>query len=264
MSVPALEWHTFPGHSAEWWEQFREVSDRLDAAMLTEKLADEIIPKIASPLLRREAEIAAEVVVRHLNRVQSEELAERAVQSAARLAATLRRLGDRATDNASTAEAQALVLVLAGRFGEAAAEAEPFLGTAPLLRIFVGSLRLERFDMNLTVRLIRAGQRPAMAVRSGLVVGKYGWWPDWLLKIVTERAMAGTLDAEMITAMDRCAYAELSPAQAKVARKLLSGDQAAIDASAYSLEGMGEAEAAAKLREGDLTAVALAARLIPL
>ena len=261
MSAPTT---VFPGHEPEWWEQFREVSEKLDVATLTEKMAEEIIPKISSPLLRREAEIAADVVVRHLNRMQSEELAERAVRSADRLEATLNRLSDRATDNASTAEARALQHVLAGRFGEAASEAELFLGTAPLLRIFVGSLRLEYFDVNLTVRLIRAGQRPAMAVRSGLVVGKYGWWPDWLLKIITERALDGTLDPEMITAMDRCAYAELSPAQAKVARKLLSGDRAAIDASAYSLEGMGEDDAAAKLREGDLTAVALAARLIPL
>jgi hypothetical protein len=263
MSAPLAE-HAFAGHPPQWWEQFREVSDRLDSATLTEKLADEIIPKISSPLLRREAEIAAEVVIRHLNRVQSEELAERAQRSAARLEATLRRLADRASDNASTVEAHALCQALAGRFAEAAAEAELFLGTTPLLRIFLGSLRLERFDMNLAVRLIGTGQRPAMAIRSGLVVGKYAWWPDWLLKIITERAVAGTLDAEMIAAMDRCAYAELSPAQAKVAGKLLSGNQAAIDASAASLEGMGEKGAAARLREGDLNAVALAARLIPL
>ena len=252
------------GHPAEWWEQFREVSEKLDAGTLTEKLADEIIPRIASPLLRREAEIAAEVVIRHLNRIHSEELAERAAQSAARLEATLTRLGERSTDNASTVEAHALCQALAGRFAEAAAEAEPFLGTTPLLRIFVGALRLERFDVNLTVRMIKDGQRPAMAVESGLVVGRYAWWPDWLLKIVTERAIAGTLDAEMIAALDRCAYAELSAAQAKVARKLLSGDPAAIEASAASLAGMGERVAAAKLREGDLSAVALAARLIPL
>jgi hypothetical protein len=264
MSAAPLERPASPGHPPQWWMQFQEVSDRLDVAILTEKLADEIIPKISSPLLRREAEIAAEVVVRHLNRPQSEELAVRARRSAARLEATLERLADRATDDASTTEAHAVCQALAGRFGEAAAEAEQFLGTTPLLRIFVGSLRLERFDVNLTVRLIRAGQRPAMAIRAGLVVGKYGWWPAWLLAIITERAVAGTLDAEMITAMDRCAYADLSPAQAKVARKLLSGDRAAIDASASSLEGMGETGAAAKLREGDLTAVALAARLVPL
>ena len=116
-------------------------------------------------------------------------------------------------------------------------EAEPFLGTVPLLRVFVAALRLERFDVGLTVRLIRAGQRPAAAVQTGLAVGKYGWWPDWLIKIVSERAMAGALDEETITALDRCAYAELSPAQARIARRLLSGDQAMIDASAAPPRG---------------------------
>jgi hypothetical protein len=103
-----------------------------------------------------------------------------------------------------------------------------------------------------------------VAVHSGLVVGKYGWWPTWLLKIVTERALAGTLDSETITALDQCAYAELSPAQARMARRLLNGEANLVEASAYRLETLGEPQAAAKLREGDLTAVALAARLIPL
>ncbi len=258
------EWDAYPAHPPQWWEQFRQASENLDAATLTEGMADEIIPKIASPLLRREAEIAADVVLRFLNRAYSEELAERATRSAARLVATLDRLGERSTDDSSTAEAYALCHVLAGRFAEAATHAEPFLGTAPLLRIFVGALRLERFDMNLTVRLIKAGQRPADAIQVGLVVGKYAWWPDWLLKIVSDRALARTLTSEMITALDRCAYAVLSPAQARVARKLLTGDQSMIDAAAYRLEGMGELDAAVKLRDGDLTTVALTARLIPL
>src|SRR4051812_75299 len=105
MSAPTTtEWHAFGGHPAEWWEQFREVSEKLDVATLTEKLADEIIPKITSPLLRREAEIAADVVVRHLNRMQSEELADRALRSAPRLEATLNRLGERSSNDSSTAE----------------------------------------------------------------------------------------------------------------------------------------------------------------
>lgn len=153
---------------------------------------------------------------------------------------------------------------LRGRYAEGASAAEPFLGTVPLLRVFVAALRLERFDVGLTVRLIRAGQRPADAVQTGLAVGKYGWWPDWLIKIVSERAMAGVLDEETIAALDRCAYADLSPAQARIARRLLSGDEAMVDASAARLEDLGEVDAAVKLRQGDLTAVALAARLIPL
>src|SRR3954470_12813981 len=195
-------------HPASWWAQFQEVSERFDAALVAEGLADEIIPKIGSPLLRREAEIASEVVVRHLNKMSSPELAERAAKATARLIATVERLTDRSTgDDITTTEAVALCHVLQGRYAEGASAAEPFLGTVPLLRVFVAALRLERFDVGLTVRLIRAGQRPAIAVQTGLAVGRYGWWPDWLIKIVSERAMAGVLDEETITALDRCAYA---------------------------------------------------------
>jgi len=252
-------------HPASWWAQFPDVSGSFDAALVTEGISDLIIPKIPSPLLRREAEIAADVVVRHLAKPSSPELAERAAKQIKRLLATVERLAERSTgDDAGIAETYVVCHALRGDWDAAAAEAEPFVGTHPLLRVFVGALRLERFDTALAVRLLRAGQGPAAAVKAGLMVGKYGWWPDWLLKIVTERALAGTLDQATITALDRCAYAELSPAQAKMARRLLNGDQALIDASAYRLEALGEPRGAAKLREGDLTAVALAARLIPL
>ncbi|MFI5895099.1 hypothetical protein ACIA5D_33865 [Actinoplanes sp. NPDC051513] len=251
-------------HPASWWAQFPKVSDRFDAAVVTEGLADSITPKIASPLLRREAEIAAEVVVRYLNKPVSPELAERSAKAIERLVATVERIAERHTgEDSGTAEVYALCHALQGRWADAAAEAEPFVGTQPLLKVFVGALHLERFDTGLTVRLLRAGQDPGTAVQAGLVVGKYGWWPHWLLKIVSERAMAGTLDAETVAALDRCAYAELTPAQSKMARRLLNGDEGLIDASAARLETLGEGEAAAKLREGDLTAVALAARLIP-
>ena len=253
------------GHPATWWAQFQDVSDRFDAALVTEGLSDSIIPKIGSPLLRREAEIAADVVVRHLNKPASEELEARSGKAVERLVATVERLDERATtDEVGTDVAYALCHALQGRWPEAAAEAEPFVGTQELLRVFVSALRLERFNTALTVRLLRAGQLPAAAVQSGLVVGKYGWWPAWLIKIVTERALAGTLDEETITALDRCAYAELSPAQARMARRLLNGETDLVDASAFRLETLGEPGAARKLREGDLTAVALAARLIPL
>ena len=256
---------THSRHPTAWWAQFQEVTDRFDGAVVTEALADEIIPKIGSPLLRREAEIASEVVVRHLNKIASPELAERAAKATARLVATVARLDERSTsEEASTVEAFALCAALQGRWAEAASEAEPFVGTTPLLKAFVSALRLERFDMALTVKLLRAGQGPAKAVQTGLEMGKYGWWPAWLLTIVTERAMAGTLDPGTISALDRCAYAELTPAQARVAGKLLSGDDSLVAASAHRLETLGEPDAAAKLREGDLSAVALAARLIPL
>jgi len=254
-----------PGHPASWWAQFPEVSEKFDAALVTEGLADVISPKIASPLLRREAEIAAEVVVLHLNKVNSPELAARADKAIGRLEATVARLTDRSTaEDAGTSEAYALCHALRGRWAEAAAAAEKFAGTQPLLKVFVAALRLERFDTSLTVRLLRAGQRPEAAIQSGLVVGKYAWWPDWLIRIVSERALAGKLDEGTITALDQCAYAELSPAQARMAGRLLNGEESLVEASAHRLEAMGEQEAAAKLREGDLTAVALAARLIPL
>lgn len=265
----SVETHTLEtphrGHPASWWAQFPEVSDRFDAALVAETLSDEIIPKIASALLRREAEIATEIVIRHLNKPSSEELAARAKKGVQRLVATVERLEERSTgEDAGIAETWALCRCLQGDWAEAAAEAEAFVGTAPLLRAFVSALRLEHFDISLTVKLLNAGQVPAAAVRTGQIVGKYGWWPTWLLKIVNERAMAGTLDEDTIAALDNCAYAELSPAQARMARRLLNGEPDLIDASAYRLEGLGEARAAAKLREGDLIAVALAARLIPL
>jgi hypothetical protein len=252
-------------HPPSWWAQFQEVSDRFDAASVTEVLADVIVPKITSPLLRREAEIAVEVVVRYLNRPDSPELAERARKATARLIATVDRLDERATGgDLTTGETASLIHVLKGRYDEAASEAEPFVGTIPLLKAFVTALRLEYFDIALTVKLIGAGQGPADAVQVGLLIGRYGWWPEWLLGIVADRALAGTLDQSMIVALDRCAYAELSPAQAKIARRLLTGDNTIVEAASARLEDMGESDAADKLRQGDLTAVALAARLIPL
>jgi hypothetical protein len=254
-----------PRHPASWWAQFQEVTERFDAASVTEVLADEIIPKISNPLLRREAEIATEVVVRYLNKVSSPELAERATKATARLIATVERLNERATsEDLTTTETAALVHVLQGRYADAASEAETFVGTVPLIKAFVAALRLEYFDVALTVKLIGAGQGPTAAVQTGLAIGRYGWWPEWLLQIVADRAMAGRLDPETISALDRCAYAELSPAQARIARRILNGDPAMIEQSANRLEDLGEQDAATKLRQGDLTAVALAARLIPL
>ncbi|MBG0562934.1 hypothetical protein [Actinoplanes aureus] len=251
-------------HPASWWAQFQEASDRFDTAYLTEGLSDLITAKISSPLLRREAEIAADIVVRHLGKPNSEELAERAVKGVERLVATVERLGERSGEAFELREVHALCHLLEGRYGEAANEAEEFVKTHSILRIFVGALRLERFDGDVAVKMLAAGQPPAAALASGKVIGKYSWWPSWLLKIVTERALAGELDEETVAALDRCAYAELSPAQSRIARRLLAGEDALVDASAVRLEGLGEKDAAEKLRKGDLNAVALAARLMPL
>jgi hypothetical protein len=252
------------GHPASWWAQFEQCSERLDAASLTDALSDVITPGIPSMLLRREAEIATDIVLRHLNRPTSGELADQAQRVTARLIATVERLADRALgDDSGTTEAYAHCLVLQGRWAEAAAEVEPATGTMPLLRAFVSALRLDGFGSELALRLLKAGQAPAGAVQSCLAIGRYSWWPDWLLRIVTERVLAGTADATTITALQRCAFAELSPTQARMAKRLFDNEPRLVEAAAARLENLGEHPAAHKLRAGDIGTVALAARLIP-
>jgi hypothetical protein len=251
-------------HPAEWWAQFPEASERFDAALLVDGFGDLLVRRITAPLLRQEARLATDVVVRWLNKPASKELETWAHAAAARLADAVRRFNDSPTSTASTEEAQVLSLALKGDFAEAAEGAEPMVGFMPLLRLFVTSLRLEYFDIPLTLRLLDSGQNPEQAIRSGFLIGKYGWWPAWLLKVVTERALAGTLDAVTIRALDQCAYAELSPFQARLARRLLDGETELISTAATRLEGLGEKNAAERLRLGDLETVALAARLVPL
>lgn len=246
----------------QWWAQFLEVSDRFDAAYLVEGLSDLVGPYIKAPLLRREAKIAADDVIRHLERPASAERAEQAREAADRLTRTLARIEDHSTGAAiSTDEAAIIALALRGEYAAAAAAAQPLVGANKLHRLFVTALRLERFDIPMALRLLEAGQSPAEAVRTGHLLGKYSWWPSWLLRIVTERALAGALDEETIAALDKCAYAELTPIQANLARKLLSGNEGLIDTAAQRLIGLGEPETAARLREGDISAVAVAARL---
>lgn len=249
-------------HLEQWWAQFLAASDRFDTAYLVEGLSDLVGPYIKAPLLRREVKIAADTVIRYLERPAIAERAEHARDAAERLARTLNRIEDRSTGAAiSTDEAAIIALALRGEYAAAAAAAEPLVGSAKLQRLFVTALRLERFDIPMALRLLEAGQTPDEAVRAGHLLGRYSWWPSWLLRVVTERALAGALDEETIVALDRCAYAELTPIQANLARKLLSGNQALIDTAAQRLVGLGETESAARLREGDIAAVAVAARL---
>lgn len=252
-------------HLEQWWAQFLQASERFDAAYLVEGIGDLVGPHIKAPLLRREVEIATDTVLRHLERPANPERAEQAEEAAARLGRTLDRIRERSTGSEiSTDEAGIVAMALRGEYAAAAAAAEPLVGTAKLQRLFVTALRLERFDIPMTLRLLDGGQDPQDAVRSGHLLGRYGWWPSWLLRVVTERALAGTLDEETVVALDRCAYAELTPLQANVARKLLSGNESFIDTAAHRMVGLGEPEAAAALRKGDINAVALAARLISL
>jgi hypothetical protein len=253
------------GHSASWWGQFEECSGRLDIASVTDALSDVITRAIPSMLLRREAEIATATVLRHLNRrPASPELAEQARRVTARLVATVDRLVDRALgDDSGTAEAYAPGGGGPARSAVPAAEVEPRLGTKPLVEAFVGALRLDGFGTELTLRLLRAGQSPAAAVESCLAIGPYSWWPDWLLSVVTERVLAGTVDASTLSALQRCAFAELSPSQARMAKRLINAEPHLVEATAARLETLGEHPAARMLREGDLGTVAFAARLIP-
>ncbi|WP_305784131.1 hypothetical protein [Symbioplanes lichenis] len=249
---------------ASWWAEFPAASDRFDRAYLLEGLADLVLPTIKAPLLRREVKIGTDTVIRYLERPLPVRLAA-AEEAVDRLERTLARIEERSTGSAiATDEALVLLTAMRGDFASAAAEAAGFVSRSRLQRLFVTALRLERFDIPLTLRLLDGGQRPADAIRSGHLIGRYSWWPSWLLRVVTERALAGTLDEATIAALDQCAYAELSPTQATIARKLLSGDARLIDTTAERLVSLGEPEAAHRLREGDLNAVALAARLVPL
>jgi len=251
-------------HPPAWWAQFLEATERFDGAYVVEGLGDLLGRKVTAPLLRQEVRIAVDVVVRYLNRPASPELTERAEAARVRLATTLSRIEERSSGGTSIVEAGAVSLALHGDYAAAAAMAEPCVGTGVLTQLFVTALRLERFDIPMTLRLLKGGREPAEAVRSGHLIGRYSWWPSWLLRVVTERALAGTLDEETIEALDKCAYAALTPAQSNLARKLLNGDMGLIDTAAQRLEQMGEGDAGDRLREGDLSTVALAARLLGL
>jgi hypothetical protein len=251
-------------HPEHWWAQFAEASDRFDAAVVVEGLGELIASRMGNPLLRREVQLATETVVRHLQRPTNPDLADDAAVVADRLTRTIERINSRSLSDSATGEAAVMDDALHGRYAAAATAAEALVGTAPLRKLFVRALRLERFDSSLAIRLLDLGRDPADAVRSGALVGQYLWWPAWLLKIITERAVAGTLDQGVITALDNCAYASLTPPQAHLARKLLGGDHRLIGVAAQRLETLGEPDAAERLRQGDLDTVALAVRLMTL
>ena len=249
-------------HSDQWWAEFVDASDRFDAAYVVEELGDLLAPTIGMPLLRREVEIATATVTRHLARPGNEDLADMARAAAQRLIRSVQRINERSVNSDDIVGAEAMCDALTGRYAQAAATAESVVGHARLCKIFVTGLRLEQFDIPLTLRLLKAGHPVTESVRSGALVGRYRYWPSWLLQIITERATAGMLDEETIAALDKCAYASLSPLQARLARKLLAGDPGLISTAAHRLEGLGEADAADRLRRGDLTTVALASRLM--
>jgi hypothetical protein len=160
--------------------------------------------------------MAAEVRVRHLQKPSSTELNERSGQAvepaggdgAASRGACRRRgragRGVRPDRDPS------------GRYAEGAAEAERSSpARCRCSKVIVEGLRLERFDMAWRMRLI-AGPDPGRVGALGTGGRQVQLVADWLLGVVTERALAGTLDAATIKALDQCAYADLSPWQAQV------------------------------------------------
>lgn len=249
-------------HPEQWWSLFPELSERFDAAYLLEGLSDLIIPRIAGALLRREVDLVTATVIRHLNRPGNEVIAEQADTAVKRLVGTLDRFVDRSLSTTVTVEAEAMCHALSGRYAAAAQAAEPLVGTAKLQLLYVTAMRLEQFEIQLAIQLLNAGRSPQEAVRSGSLIGRYRWWPSWLMQVVTEKALAGTLDEETIAALDACAYASLNPLQAHLARQLLGGDPGLIMSAAQRLEGLGELDVAERLRHGDLSTVPLAARLM--
>jgi hypothetical protein len=251
-------------HPVSWWAEFEQNCERFDGASVAEALSDVIIPAIPALLLRREAQNATDAVLRYLNRPGSEEAAERAALANVRLAATIERINERSLgDDAGTAAAYALSHVLQGKYATAAAAAEPIVGTGRLLKAFVSALHLESFGAQLAMRLLNAGNSPAVAVRPSAALARYSWWPSWLLEIVTERVMAGTLCGDTIAALKQCAFAGLTPTQARMAKRLFAAEPSLVETTASRLESLGEHPAAALLRRGDVATVAFAARLIP-
>jgi len=222
---------------------------------LLEELANALIPRIKNHLLRREVELAVATANRHLLRPDNAEYTEDAEAGQQRLRSTLERLDP-------NDEADVIRHAVEDDYAAAAAGAERLIGTSTVLHTMVTALRFERFDIDLAVQLLAAGRPPVDAVRAAGMVGRYPWWPSWLLDLARERAMAGRLDDGLIAAMDACGYAPLNNAQTHLARKLLSGDPVALASAAEQLDRRGEHAAAESLRGGDLTAVALAAKLL--
>lgn len=246
-------------HPVGWWAELLATSDHFDAPFFLEELTSALSPRVTNPLVRRELELAAAIVNRHLLRPLDVNLADDAEAARSRLRSTLDRVD---ADSTRLAEAWVINTAVSGDYPGAAAAGEPLLGGPAMLLLTMTALRFERFDTALAVNLLAAGRPPEEAIRYGALVGRYAWWPKWLLEIGTRRAMDGTLDEGVVAALDMCAFAKLTPAQTHIARKLLSGDTRALLTAADHLETIGEPAAATDLRGGDLTPVALAAKLM--
>jgi hypothetical protein len=247
-------------HGPEWWDRLMHASGPFDDAVATERLAELILPRIPHRMMRREAELAVNRVVWYLIK-QTPDLRATATRVTERLEALLLRRRDRDNDGPGVAEGEAICQLLRQRYGQAAASAEPTVGLEKLLHAIFASVRSTNLHIAFTIDLLKRGQEPEQAIRSGLALGVYRWWPGWLRTAATELAVAGRLDEEAITALDRCAFAELNPLQARMARKLMSGDSDLASQAASRLVSLGKPDAAQALLRGDLEAIAMASKL---
>jgi hypothetical protein len=247
-------------HPPEWWDGLLRACGPFDDAVATERLAELILPRISRRMVRREAEMAINRVVLFLIK-QTPDARATALKVTERLEALLLRRHDEDDEEPGVAEGQAICRLLRQQYGSAAATAERIVGMDKLLHAIFASLRSSSLHTAFTVELLKRGQEPEHAVRAGLALGTYRWWPGWLRSVATDLALAGRLDTATITALDRCAFAELNPIQARMARKLIDGDRELAGLAASRLVSLGKSDAAAALLRGDLEAIAMASKL---
>lgn len=250
-----------PPHPPEWWDGLLHACGPFDDAVATERLAELILPQIPKRMVRREAELAVNRVVSYLIK-QTPDLRATALRVTERLETLLlRRRHHGADDEPGVREGEAICRLLRQRYGDAAAAAEGTVGMENLLRAVFASVRSSTLHTAFTIELLKRGQEPEPAIRAGLALGTYRWWPTWLRTVASDLALADRLDEESIMALDRVAFAELNPLQARMARKLIGGDAELAGVAASRLMALGKADAAAALLQGDIEAIALASKL---
>ncbi len=248
-------------HPAEWWDGLLLACGPFDDAVATERLAELILPQIPRRMMRREAELAVNRVVWYLIK-QTPDLRTTALKVTERLEVLFTRRRNQGDDDETGVRAgDAICRLLRQQYGHAAAVAEATVGLEKLLLAMFASVRSSTLHTAFTVELLKRGQDPEPAIRAGLALGTYRWWPAWLRTVATDLAVAGRLDDESIMALDRAAFAELNPIQARMARKLIAGDPELAGVAASRLMSLGKADAAAALLQGDIEAIAMASKL---
>jgi hypothetical protein len=247
-------------HTPEWWDGLLNVCGPFDEAVATERLAELILPRIPHRMLRREADLALNKVVLYLIK-RTPDLHATARKVAERLEVLLVKRRREDDDEPGMSEGEALCRLMRQEYGAAAAFAERTVDLDKLLQAVFAALRSTTLHVPITIELLKRGQEPELAVRAGLALGTYRWWPEWLRSVATDLALRGQLSQDIITALDRCAFAELNPIQARMARKLIDGDPELAGIAASRLVSLGKADAAAALLRGDLEAIGMASKL---